>query len=207
MSGTLFIIAAASGTGKTSLVRELIASDANLGVSVSHTTRAPRPGEEDGKHYNFTTREAFLEMVGNAEFLEHAEVFTNFYGTSKGWVEAQLKNDRDVILEIDWQGAEQVRRLMPNAVTIFILPPSLNALEERLSNRKQDSAEVIAQRLAESISEISHYAEFDYLVVNDDFNVALDDLKAIVRGERLTYRTQSARQNDLISRLLSGESA
>ncbi len=205
MSGTLFIIAAASGTGKTSLVRELVASDAQLGVSISHTTRPARPGEENGVNYHFTAKEDFLRLIGEGAFLEHAEVFGNYYGTSRFWVEEQLQVDRDVILEIDWQGAEQVRRLMPEAVSIFILPPSLRALASRLNSRGQDSAEVIAHRLSEAIADISHYAEFDYLVVNDDFGHALNDLKAIARAERLSHRSQAARQAELIRRLLSGE--
>lgn len=204
MSGTLFIIAAASGTGKTSLVKALVSSDERLGVSVSHTTRAPRPGEVDGLNYHFTSREQFQQGISQQQFLEHAEVFGNLYGTSKGWVESQLAADHDVILEIDWQGAQQVRQLMPQAVSIFILPPSLAALAERLNSRGTDSAEVIAHRLSESIADIGHYAEFDYLVINDDFTTALADLHAIVRAARLSNRSQSARQAHLIRRLLSG---
>ena len=204
MSGTLFIIAAASGTGKTSLVKSLVASDERLGVSISHTTRAPRPGEIDGVNYHFTSREKFLSEVGAGQFLEHAEVFGNLYGTSRTWVEEQLIKDHDVILEIDWQGAAIVRDLMPQAQSVFILPPSLPELAERLHGRGTDSAEVIAHRLSEAIADIGHYADFDYLVINDDFATALADLRSIVRAARLSNRAQSQRQANLIRRLLSG---
>lgn len=205
MSGTLFIVAAASGTGKTSLVKQLVESDPKLGVSVSHTTRPARPGEVDGVNYNFVSKETFVELIGQDAFLEHAEVFGNFYGTSKAWVEDQLRQDRDVILEIDWQGAQQVRRLMPEAMSVFILPPSLKALAERLTGRATDAADVIARRLSEAIADISHYAEFDYLVINDDFGVALGDLQAVVRAARQSHRAQANRQSELIRRLLSGD--
>lgn len=204
MSGTLFIIAAASGTGKTSLVKSLVASDERLGVSISHTTRASRPGEVDGVNYHFTSREKFLNDVGAGQFLEHAEVFGNLYGTSRTWVEEQLIKDYDVILEIDWQGAAIVRDLMPQAQSVFILPPSLPELAERLNGRGTDSAEVIAHRLSEAIADIGHYADFDYLVINDDFATALADLRSIVRAARLSNRAQSQRQANLIRRLLSG---
>lgn len=203
MSGSLFIVAAASGTGKTSLVKALLDVKTGIGASISHTTRGMRPGEVDGLNYHFTTREEFVRLAGEGEFLEHAEVFGNLYGTSRAWVAAELQADRDVILEIDWQGAAQVRRLLPDAVSIFILPPSLETLNARLSHRGQDSAEVIAHRLSEAQGDITHYAEFDYLVVNDDFNAALADLKAIVRAARLSYRSQSVRQEPLIQRLLT----
>ena len=204
MSGTLFIVAAASGTGKTSLVKSLVASDERLGVSISHTTRASRPGEVDGVNYHFTSRESFLSEVGAGQFLEHAEVFGNLYGTSRTWVEEQLIKDYDVILEIDWQGAAIVRDLMPQAQSVFILPPSLPELAERLNGRGTDSAEVIAHRLSEAIADIGHYADFDYLVINDDFATALADLRSIVRAARLSNRAQSQRQANLIRRLLSG---
>jgi guanylate kinase len=178
-----------------------------IGTSVSHTTRGIRPGEVDGMNYHFTGREEFVRLIGEGAFLEHAEVFGNLYGTSKEWVVSELQADRDVILEIDWQGAAQVRRLLPEAVSIFILPPSLETLNARLNHRGQDSAEVIAHRLREAQGDIAHYAEFDYLVVNDDFNAALADLKAIVRATRLTYRSQSVRQETLIQRLLASASA
>lgn len=204
MSGTLFIIAAASGTGKTSLVKALVECDDRLGVSVSHTTRAARPGEVDGVNYHFTDRESFRADVAAGQFLEHAEVFGNLYGTSKTWVEQRLAEDHDVILEIDWQGAEIVRQLMPQALSVFILPPSLKALAERLNSRGTDSDEVIAHRLSEAIADIGHYSDFDYLVINDDFATALGDLQAIVRAARQSHRAQSQRQATLIRRLLSG---
>ena len=207
MSGSLFVVAAASGTGKTSLVKSLVENVEGIGVSISHTTRAMRPGEADGVNYHFIAREEFVRLIGEGAFLEHAEVFGNLYGTSKDWVVGELQQDRDVILEIDWQGAAQVRRLLPEAVSIFILPPSLETLQTRLNHRGQDSAEVIAHRLREAQGDIAHYAEFDYLVVNDDFNAALADLRAIVRASRLSYRSQSVRQEALIRRLLgTGES-
>lgn len=202
MSGSLFVVAAASGTGKTSLVKALVESMPGLGVSVSHTTRPMRPGELEGVNYHFIAREEFVRMIGEGAFLEHAEVFGNLYGTSKQWVLDQLQQDRDVILEIDWQGAAQIRRLLPESVGIFILPPSLETLQSRLTGRGQDSAEVIAHRLREAQGDISHYAEFDYLVVNDDFDAALGDLQAVVRASRLSYRSQSVRQEALIKRLL-----
>jgi guanylate kinase len=204
MSGTLFIIAAASGTGKTSLVKALVADADRLGVSVSHTTRPARPGEVDGVNYHFTSREQFLAEVAAGQFLEHAEVFGNLYGTSRTWVEQQLAKDHDVILEIDWQGAQIVRALMPQALSIFILPPSLKALAERLNGRGTDSNEVIAHRLSEAIADITHYSEFDYLVINDDFPTALADLQAIVRAARQSHRAQADRQAELIKRLLTG---
>ncbi len=204
MSGTLFIIAAASGTGKTSLVKALVADADRLGVSVSHTTRQARPGEVDGVNYHFTSREQFLAEVAAGQFLEHAEVFGNLYGTSRTWVERQLASDHDVILEIDWQGAQIVRALMPQALSIFILPPSLKALAERLNGRGTDSNEVIAHRLSEAIADITHYSEFDYLVINDDFPTALADLQAIVRAARQSHRAQADRQAELIKRLLTG---
>lgn len=203
MSGSLFVVAAASGTGKTSLVKALLDVKPGIGVSISHTTRPMRPGEVDAVNYHFTTREEFVRLIGEGAFLEHAEVFGNLYGTSKTWVLSELQQDRDVILEIDWQGATQIRRLLPEAVSIFILPPSLDTLRTRLNHRGQDSDEVIAHRLHEAQGDIAHYAEFDYLVVNDDFNAALADLKAIVRATRLTYRSQSVRQEQLLQRLLA----
>ncbi|MEL0028544.1 MAG: guanylate kinase [Perlucidibaca sp.] len=205
MSGTLFIIAAASGTGKTSLVKALVESDARLGVSISHTTRPPRPGEVDGVNYHFSQREQFLAEVAAGQFLEHAEVFGNLYGTSRAWVEQRLAEDYDVILEIDWQGAQIVRELMPQALSVFILPPSVKALAGRLNGRGTDSDEVFARHLSEAIADIGHYSEFDYLVINDDFATALADLQAIVRAARQSHRAQSRRQAVLIRKLLSGE--
>jgi guanylate kinase len=203
MSGTLFVVAAASGTGKTSLVKALVESMPGLGVSISHTTRPMRPGELDGVNYHFIRREEFVRLIGDGAFLEHAEVFSNLYGTSRDWVLNELQQDRDVILEIDWQGAQQIRRLLPDSVGIFILPPSLDTLKSRLTGRGQDSPEVIAHRLREAQGDIAHYAEFSYLVVNDDFDTALADLQAVVRASRLSFRSQSVRQEGLIKRLLT----
>ncbi|EZQ18190.1 MULTISPECIES: guanylate kinase [Halopseudomonas] len=199
-TGTLYIVSAPSGAGKTSLVEALIEQIDSLRVSVSHTTRAMRPGEVDGVNYHFTSRERFLEQVGQGDFLEHAEVFGNLYGTSQSTVEQTLAEGHDLILEIDWQGAQQVRRALPQARSIFILPPSSSALQDRLSNRGQDSDDVIAGRMAQAVEEMSHYVEYDFIVINDDFHTALDDLKAILRSGRLTL----AHQQDLHRHLLTG---
>ncbi|UZE95910.1 guanylate kinase [Alkalimarinus alittae] len=201
--GTLYIVSAPSGAGKTSLVKALTDADSKVLVSVSHTTRDMRPGEEDGVNYNFVTKDLFLEMVKNSDFLEHAEVFGNYYGTSQSWVERTLQAGRDVILEIDWQGAQQVRRLMPEALSIFIVPPSKQALQERLDGRGQDSAEIIGGRMKEAASETSHYAEFDYLIVNDQFDVALDDLKSILRARRVRIEAKKEEITSILQDLLS----
>lgn len=202
MSGTLFVVAAASGTGKTSLVKALVESLEGIGVSISHTTRPMRPNEIDGVNYHFTAKEEFVRLIGEGAFLEHAEVFDNYYGTSRHWVESELAQGRDVILEIDWQGAVQVRRLFPTAISLFILPPSLEALARRLNNRGQDSQEVIQRRLRDAQTDMAHFAEFDYVVVNDDFNAALTDLKAVVRACRLRTVAQAQRQERLIQALV-----
>lgn len=202
-SGTLYIVSAPSGAGKTSLVKALIDSMPQVRVSVSHTTRAMRPGEVDGVNYHFVDRERFLAMLERNEFLEHAEVFGNLYGTSQRWVEQTLAEGYDLILEIDWQGAQQVRRALPQARSVFILPPSREALLQRLSNRGQDSEEVIAARMAQATAEMSHYVEYDYIVINDDFQQALDELKAILLGNRLTLARQQALHHRLLSALLS----
>lgn len=181
--GKLFIFSAASGTGKTSLAKALVESTPEVAFSVSHTTRAPRPGEQHGVHYYYVTREEFDRMVAAGEFVEHATVFGNSYGTSKQAIEDQVKSGKSVILDIDWQGARAIKKWRPEAVSIFILPPSRAALRERLTNRKQDALEVIDRRMREAVAEMSHYSEFDLLVVNDDFTAALEDLKAILRGE------------------------
>ncbi|HJX17502.1 MAG TPA: guanylate kinase [Acidiferrobacterales bacterium] len=181
--GKLFIFSAASGTGKTSLARALVDSTPDVAFSVSHTTRAPRPGEQHGVHYYYVTREEFDRMVANGEFVEHATVFGNSYGTSKQAIQDQIQPGRNVILDIDWQGARAIKKWRPEAVSIFILPPSRAALRERLTNRQQDSQEIIDRRMREAVAEMSHYSEFDHLVVNDDFDAALADLKAILRGE------------------------
>ncbi|MGQ9426873.1 guanylate kinase [Gilvimarinus sp. F26214L] len=201
--GTLFTISAPSGAGKTSLVKALVDSTRGLRVSVSHTTRAIRPGEVDGVNYHFVTRQAFEDMLLNNAFLEHADVFGNLYGTSQGWVEQTLAEGSDVILEIDWQGAAQIRRLMPETVSIFILPPSRETLRGRLTGRGQDDASVIERRLAEAREEMSHYAECQYLVINDVFEEALADLQSIVRSVRLRLSSQSQRQEQLIRDLLT----
>ena len=180
--GRLFVIAAPSGAGKTSLVKALLASEPRLRLSVSHTTRKRRPTEEDGREYHFVPVPQFERLVARGEFLEHARVFDNFYGTARGFVEEQLRRGHDVILEIDWQGAQQVRRAMPQCVSIFILPPSRRALAERLTRRATDSAEIIARRLADATADMSHYREFDYVIVNDDFAQAVSDLRRIVAG-------------------------
>ena len=203
MSGTLFIVSAASGTGKTSLVKALLENCPNLKVSISNTTRNKRAGELDGVHYHFTAKEQFVDMISQGAFLEHAEVFGNYYGTARHMVEENLHQDIDVILEIDWQGAQQVRQSYPNAVSIFIMPPSRDALRQRLENRGQDSAEIINQRLNGAISDMSHFVEFDYVVINDDFDIALEDLIAIVKASRLRQNIQVIRHADRIQGLLS----
>ncbi len=201
--GTLYIISAPSGAGKTSLVARLLETRENLTVSVSHTTRAPRPGEQDGTHYHFTDAETFLAMIEDGAFLEHARVFDNHYGTSRAAVQEQLDGGLDVILEIDWQGARQVRKLMPGCQSIFIVPPSRAELESRLRSRGQDSDQVIERRLGEAVKEIEHHVEYDYLVVNDDFDTALGDLQSIFRANRLTLRPQLERQRALLADLLA----
>lgn len=201
--GTLYIVSAPSGAGKTSLVKELLARDSKIMVSVSHTTRAPRWGEENGVAYNFVSTDEFDELIGQGAFLEYAEVFTNKYGTSQLWVQDQLDKGVDVILEIDWQGAQQVRRLVPEALSIFILPPSREELERRLHGRGTDSHEVIAQRMSQAISEMSHYGEYDYLVINDEFEVALQELHAIFLATRLQQPSQSQNHQHLLAALLS----
>lgn len=203
VKGSLFIITAASGTGKTSLVKQLIATTNDLAVSISHSTRQPRPGEIDGQHYHFVSREKFGEMIKNAEFLEHAEVFDNFYGTAQSSVEYMLNNGLDVILEIDWQGALQVQKIRPDAIMIFILPPDRQSLRQRLSNRGQDSEEVIEKRLAGSINEMQQYLHFDYVVINDNFDVALAEIKAIIIANRLTLKKQQQRHENRILQLLT----
>jgi len=200
--GFLYIISAPSGAGKTSLVRELLKRDDRVRVSVSHTTRAAREGEQEGVAYNFVEVAEFDRLIEQQEFLEYADVFTQKYGTSKGWVTDQLAQGTDVILEIDWQGAEQVRAKMPDAKSIFILPPSREALLSRLTGRGTDSDDVIAQRMAQAESEMSHYGEFDYLVINDQFDQALDELAAIFTANRLSLGVQSLAQKTLLQDLL-----
>ncbi|MCP3431569.1 guanylate kinase [Stutzerimonas stutzeri] len=202
-TGTLYIVSAPSGAGKTSLVKALIDAQPQVRVSVSHTTRAMRPGEVDGVNYHFVSREEFLARLERNEFLEHAEVFGNLYGTSQRWLEQTLAEGYDLILEIDWQGAQQVRRLMPQAKSIFILPPTQEALRQRLNNRGQDSDEIIEKRMREAVSEMSHYVEYDYLVINDDFAHALIDLQSIFRANQLKQQAQQQRHARLLSELLA----
>lgn len=202
MTGSLFIITAASGTGKTSLVKQLLATTNDLTVSVSHTTRSPRPGEIDGQHYHFTDVESFTAAVDEGKFLEHAEVFGNYYGTSEHSVRTQLESGIDVILEIDWQGALQVKRLFTDAIMIFILPPSVATLRQRLSTRATDSTDIIEQRLAGSVHEMSQYVHADYVVINDNFEVALTELKAIIVADRQKLARQQSRYQTTIATLL-----
>ncbi|UHQ53916.1 guanylate kinase [Microbulbifer sp. YPW16] len=202
-AGTLFTVSAPSGAGKTSLVKALVDGDPQVTVSVSHTTRPMRPGEQDGVNYHFVGRETFLEMLDRDAFLEHAQVFDNFYGTSQEWVQETLDSGRDVILEIDWQGAAQVRRLLPETVGIFILPPSQQALRERLTGRGQDDESVIERRMSQAIDEMSHYVEADYLVINDDFQQALEELRAVVTSQRQRLGRQQERHGDLLQALLN----
>ncbi len=199
MSGNLFIISAPSGAGKTSLVNALLESTPGLKLSVSYTTRAPRPGEVDGREYHFVSRETFLEMAKRGDFLESAEVYGNLYGTSQSWIESEIAGGHDILLEIDWQGAAQVRKIFPGCIGIFILPPSLQALETRLKGRKQDSAEVIAQRLQAARDDIAHVAEFDYVIINDKLDEAVQQLKAVVVAAGLRRDRQLARHQDLIN--------
>lgn len=201
MTGNLFIISAASGAGKTSLIKQLLANDAHLKLSISHTTRKPRPGEVDGVDYHFVDDATFLQMLGEAQFLESAQVHGARYGTSQSAVDGPLKAGFDVILEIDWQGAAQVRSLFPQAISTFVLPPSMETLEHRLNNRGQDSAETIARRVAAARAEMGHVSEFDYVTINDDFNVALQDLSAIIRTQRLVTSVQLQRYASLIQTL------
>ncbi len=201
--GTLYIVSAPSGAGKTSLVRGLIAMDAGMAVSISYTTRPMRPGEQADRDYHFVSHEQFREMIAQEAFLEHAEVFGNYYGTARHSVMAQLNRGRDVMLEIDWQGARQVRQRAVSCVSIFILPPSRRVLEQRLRGRNQDPDEVIALRMRQAVDEMSHYKEFAYLIINDDFDTALEELQAIIRVQHLQQSEQALRQRRLIAGLLA----
>jgi len=201
-SGTLYIVAAPSGAGKTSLVKALLKTVPNLLVSVSHTTRAQRAGEQDGVDYHFVGEDAFHGMIDGGAFLEHARVFDRYYGTSRQWVLAKLTAGYDVILEIDWQGARQVRSQMPDCRGIFILPPSRQALEKRLFARNQDAIEVIERRMRDAVNEMVHYDEFDYLVVNDDFDRALQDMVAIITSRRLRTVVRKQDLRELLHNLL-----
>ena len=201
--GNLYIISAPSGAGKTSLVKELISSLNSLSVSVSHTTRQKREGEIDGKDYFFISVEKFKMMQVDSAFLESAQVFDNFYGTAQKTVEDTLLQGNDVILEIDWQGAQQIRKLLPTSISIFILPPSIETLRQRLEGRGKDDAEIIARRMRDAVTEMRHYPEFDYVVVNEDFGVALNELKSIVIANRLVQARQSHNLNTLLTDLLA----
>ncbi len=204
-AAALFIVSAPSGAGKTSLIKALLAADAELAASISHTTRPPRPGEIDGRDYHFVGVERFHAMVAAGDFLEHACVFDHHYGTSAAAVRAQAMAGHDVVLEIDWQGARQIHALVPDAVRIFILPPSVQTLRQRLQARGQDGAAVIERRMRDALSELSHCGEYDYLVVNDDFARALDDLRAIVRARRLQTAAQQARHGRMLAALRGGK--
>lgn len=199
MTGNMFVVCAPSGAGKTSLVAELLRRDRNARLSVSHTTRAPRPGEQDGCDYRFVSRSTFESMIERGEFLESAEVHGNLYGTSQGWIDRQRRDDVDIVLEIDWQGAQQVRRLVPEVIGIFVLPPSLTSLRRRLNDRGQDSGAVIERRLEAARGEIAHLAEFDYVIVNNNFDDAVEDLVSVVRAARLRTAPQVSRHSDLIN--------
>lgn len=205
MSGNLFIISAPSGAGKTSLVHALLNINPQIDLSVSYTTRAPRAGEVNGKDYHFMSRETFVAMQMRGEFLESAEVYGNFYGTSQTWITRENAKGRDILLEIDWQGAEQVRRLFPRAISIFILPPSLEALRLRLTGRGTDHADVIARRLAAARVDVAHVAEFDYVIINDVLNEALRELDAVVLSAKLTCSKQLSRHQALINQLQKPE--
>lgn len=203
--GTLYIVSAPSGAGKSSLISAMLETNPTyaMKVSVSHTTRGMRPGEQDGVHYHFVQKEHFEELIGKNEFLEYAEVFGNYYGTSRVWIESNLDKGIDVFLDIDWQGGRQIREQMPQAKSIFILPPSNGELERRLNARGQDSDAVIAKRMAEAKSEISHFNEYDYVIINDDFDSALMDFKAIIRAERLKQDKQAAKYKGMLDALLA----
>jgi len=200
--GTLYIISAPSGAGKTSLVKALTADTDDIVVSVSHTTRAIRAGEKNTVDYHFIQKGVFLAMVESSAFLEHAKVFDNYYGTSQQHVEQQLLQGLDVILEIDWQGARQIRKLFPDSQSVFILPPSLQTLRTRLQGRGQDDEQIIDRRMKDAVNEMSHYAEFDYLIVNDDFDIALQDLSSIFKAHRLRQLQQARNLENILIELL-----
>ena len=200
-AGSIFLIAAPSGAGKSSLVKALLAKDSRLHLSISHTTRPPRPGEQNGREYHFVSRETFNQMREAGEFLECAEVYGNGYGTSAKWIRSQLAQGNDVILEIDWQGAQQVRKLFPACIDIFILPPGLDTLEQRLKGRGTDSQEVIDRRLAAAHEDLSHAGEFEYVIINDQFSDAVEDLVAVVRSGRCRRQQQFLRRPQILTTL------
>ena len=205
MSGNLFVISAPSGAGKTSLVHALLNINPQIELSASYTTRNPRPGEHDGKDYHFVSREVFSAMAGRGDLLESAEVYGNLYGTSQTWISQKNAEGRDILLEIDWQGAAQVRRLFPECISIFILPPSMEALEQRLKGRGKDNNEVIARRMAAVRDDVAHVAEFDYVIINDNLNEALRELNAVVLSARLRCTRQLTRHQALINQLQNPE--
>jgi guanylate kinase len=200
-SGNLFVVAAPSGGGKTSLTRALLERERNLRLSVSYTTRLPRPGERNGVDYHFVTLERFMQLKASGEFIEHAQVHGNWYATSATWLKQQVDAGQDVLLEIDWQGAAQIRRLIPSSVQIFVLPPSLDSLAERLTRRGQDDPATIARRLESAREEIRHCIDFDYVIINQEFASAVDDLGAIVRASRLRVSQQRVRHERLLAQL------
>ncbi len=204
-AGTLFILSAPSGAGKSTLINGLLGrfGGQSLAMSVSHTTRQPRSGEQDGQHYHFIAKTQFEALIEDQAFLEHAEVFGNYYGTARANVEQALASGRDLLLDIDWQGARQIRAQWPQAVSVFILPPSRQELEQRLRKRGQDSEEVICKRMAKAVAEMSHYGEYDYLLINDDFDKALNELAAIITARRLGTALQSVRHGDMLGQLLA----
>jgi len=201
MSGNVYIVAAPSGAGKTSLVKELVTRDPGVSESVSYTTRPPRSGEQNNRDYHFVDQETFEKMINNGDFLESANVHGNLYGTGQKWVDSQCAAGRDIVLEIDWQGAQQVRKLLPDAIGIFVLPPSVDLLRRRLTARGQDSESVIDRRVAAARSEVAHVHEFDYVIINDDFGDAIQDLVSIVRSTRLCLVAQLSRNESLINSL------
>lgn len=203
--GTLYVISAASGAGKTSLVSAVLQQVADIEVSVSHTTRKPREGEVDGSNYHFISTDVFEGMVANGDFFEHATVFGNMYGTSRQHIQEQLLKGKDVILEIDWQGARQIRQLVTDCKSIYIAPPSIDVLRERLNSRGQDDESIIEKRMHEAVSEMSHYAEFEYLVINDDFDTAREELAAIILGNRMLLEHQQQKYAELFAELLTLE--
>ena len=196
--GKLFILSAPSGTGKTSLTKSLLRKNINLWLSISYTSRLMRPSEVEGHDYFFVERKIFEQMLGNEEFIESAEIYGNLYGTSQNWINEAINSGKDILLEIDGQGARQVRKIFSDVVSIFILPPSLEVLEDRLKNRNQDSKEVIAKRMAAAKEEISHVSEYDYVIINDNMDIALRDLVSVVQSERLRTSAQLARYHDLV---------
>jgi guanylate kinase len=205
MSGNLFVVSAPSGAGKTSLVQALLNINPDIDLSVSYTTRNPRPGERDGHDYHFVSRETFLSMAERGEFLESAEVYGNLYGSSQTWIRHEIQRGRDILLEIDWQGAAQIRGIFPDCISIFILPPSLEALEQRLRGRGKDDEKVIAKRLAAVSEDVAHVAEFDYVIINNNLNEALRELNAVVLSAKLVCAKQLTRHQALINQLQNPE--